>query len=127
MLPLKSRTSSPLQFYQCFLFFPYFLYSITVSKTASGSVTSELTLDKVQWEDEGIYSCLAKQVASKDEPTKQEIILEIFGKLISDLKISNSAVRRFILSFNNPEITLRNLHYLWNCNFCISCNIYGKF
>ena len=43
-------------------------------------MTSELTLDKVQWEDEGIYSCLAKQVASKDEPTKQEIILEIFGK-----------------------------------------------
>ena len=78
-----------------FLIFPYFLYSITVSKTASGSVTSELTLDKVQWEDEGIYSCLAKQVASKDEPTKQEIILEIFGKLISDLKISNNAVRRF--------------------------------
>ena len=56
-------------------------HSITVSKTASGSITSELTLDKVQWADEGIYSCLAKQVASEDEPTKQEIILEIFGKI----------------------------------------------
>ena len=57
-------------------------HSITVSKTASGSVTSELTLDRVQWVDEGIYSCLAKQVESNDEPTKQEIILEIFGKFL---------------------------------------------
>ena len=45
-------------------------------------MTSELTLDRVQWVDEGIYSCLAKQVESNDEPTKQEIILEIFGKFL---------------------------------------------
>lgn len=54
-------------------------HSITVSKTASGSVTSELTLDKVKWKDEGIYTCLAKEVGSSDDPTKQDIILEIFG------------------------------------------------
>lgn len=54
--------------------------SITVSKSASGQVTSELILDKVRWEDEGIYSCLAKQVGSQDDPTKQDINLDIFGK-----------------------------------------------
>ena len=55
-------------------------HSITVSKSASGAVTSELILDKVTWNDEGIYSCLAKEVGSKDEPTKQDIILDIYGE-----------------------------------------------
>ena len=55
-------------------------HSITVSKSASGAVTSELILDKVTWNDEGIYSCLAKEVGSEDDPTKQDIILDIYGK-----------------------------------------------
>ena len=56
------------------------LYLSTVSKSASGAVTSELILDKVTWSDEGIYSCLAKEVGSKDDPTKQDIILDIYGE-----------------------------------------------
>ena len=56
------------------------LYLSTVSKSASGAVTSELILDKVTWSDEGIYSCLAKEVGSKDDPTKQDIILNIYGE-----------------------------------------------
>ncbi len=56
-------------------------HSITVSRSASGSVSSELTLATVEWEDEGIYSCLAMEVGSTDEPTMQQIILEIYGML----------------------------------------------
>ena len=56
------------------------LYLSTVSKSASGAVTSELILDKVTWSDEGIYSCLAKEVGSEDDPTKQDIILDIYGE-----------------------------------------------
>ena len=56
------------------------LYLYTVSKSASGAVTSELILDKVTWSDEGIYSCLAKEVGSNDDPTKQDIILDIYGE-----------------------------------------------
>ena len=55
-------------------------HDITVSKSASGEVTSELILDKVKWTDEGIYTCLARQIASDDLPTKQDINLDIFGK-----------------------------------------------
>ena len=76
------------------------LYLSTVSKSASGAVTSELILDKVTWSDEGIYSCLAKEVGSKDDPTKQDIILDIYGEynkfclfytlsLIYDSKVSS--------------------------------------
>lgn len=53
--------------------------NITVSKTASGSVTSQLTLDKVEWSDAGIYSCLAKEVGSDGLPTRQDIILDIYA------------------------------------------------
>ena len=52
-----------------------------MSKSASGAVTSELILDKVTWSDEGIYSCLAKEVGSDDDPTKQDIILYIYGNV----------------------------------------------
>ena len=55
-------------------------HDITVSKSASGEVTSQLVLDKVQWQDEGVYTCLAKQVGSNDPPTKQDITLDIYGK-----------------------------------------------
>ena len=60
----------------------YFFFYFTVSKSASGAVTSELILDKVTWSDEGIYSCLAKEVGSDDDPTKQDIILDIYGKYL---------------------------------------------
>jgi hypothetical protein len=63
-------------------------HSITVSKSASGSVASELTLATVTWADEGIYSCVAKEVGSTDEPTMQEIILEIYGMKLSLLNIA---------------------------------------
>lgn len=54
-------------------------HQITVSKSASGAVSSELILTTVSWQDEGIYSCLAKEVNSDDEPTMQQIILEIYA------------------------------------------------
>ena len=38
------------------------------------------TLDKVEWSDAGIYSCLAKEVGSDGLPTRQDIILDIYGK-----------------------------------------------
>ena len=67
-------------------------HSITVSKSASGAVTSELILDKVDWKDEGIYSCLAKEVGSEDDPTKQDIMLDIYGEYIFVFWIHLNAV-----------------------------------
>ena len=57
-------------------------HHITVSKSASGAVTSELVLDQVDWNDEGTYSCLAKEVGSEDAPTQQDIMLDIYGKFV---------------------------------------------
>jgi len=65
-------------------------HAITVSKSASGAVTSELILDKVTWSDEGIYSCLAKEVGSKDDPTKQDIILDIYAAP-KHIKVTNGS------------------------------------
>ena len=46
-----------------------------------GSISIFLqTLDKVEWSDAGIYSCLAKEVGSDGQPTRQDIILDIYGK-----------------------------------------------
>ena len=63
-----------------------------MSKSASGAVTSELILDKVTWSDEGIYSCLAKEVGSDDDPTKQDIILDIYGNVAKSYIQSYGAV-----------------------------------
>jgi hypothetical protein len=46
-------------------------------------VSSELSLQVVEWKDEGTYTCLAREISSAAEgakPTKQEIMLEIYGK-----------------------------------------------
>lgn len=54
---------------------------ISVSKSADGTVSSELTIDRVSWNDGGSYSCLAREVNGDNvEPTKQDIELEIYGK-----------------------------------------------
>ena len=34
----------------------------------------------MEWSDAGIYSCLAKEVGSDGQPTRQDIILDIYGK-----------------------------------------------
>jgi hypothetical protein len=38
----------------------------------------------VGWKDEGTYTCMAREVNEKsetlDEPTKQEVLLEVYGK-----------------------------------------------
>jgi hypothetical protein len=42
-----------------------------------------LTLVVVEWKDEGIYTCLAREINSAAEgakPTKQEIMLEVYCK-----------------------------------------------
>lgn len=57
---------------------------VSVSKSADGSVSSELSLQVVEWKDEGTYTCLAREISSAAEgakPTKQEIMLEIYGKI----------------------------------------------
>lgn len=56
---------------------------ISVTKSADGSVSSELSLVVVEWKDGGTYTCLAREISSAAEgakPTKQEIIMEIYGK-----------------------------------------------
>ena len=43
------------------------------------------------WKDEGTYTCMAREVNEKsetvDEPTKQEVLLEVYGTVISKLII----------------------------------------
>ena len=60
------------------------IFQITVSKESDGTVRSELTLARVGWKDEGTYTCMAREVTSKpsedDKPTKQEVLLEVYGK-----------------------------------------------
>ena len=59
-------------------------FQITVTKSSEGTVKSELTLSRVSWEDEGTYTCLAREITNDggngDTPTKQEILLEIYGR-----------------------------------------------
>ena len=55
-----------------------------MSKESDGTVRSELTLARVGWKDEGTYTCMAREVTSEaseaDKPTKQEVLLEVYGK-----------------------------------------------
>ena len=61
------------------------MFQITVTKESDGTVRSELTLARVGWKDEGTYTCMAREVNEKsetaDEPTKQEVLLEVYGKV----------------------------------------------
>ena len=65
------------------------IFQITVSKASDGTVKSELTLARVGWKDEGTYTCMAREVTSEasesDKPTKQEVLLEVYGKSQSQL------------------------------------------
>ena len=62
---------------------------ITVTKESDGTVRSELTLARVGWKDEGTYTCMAREVtndgAKADTPTKQEVLLEVYGKELSNV------------------------------------------
>ena len=55
-----------------------------MSKESDGTVRSELTLARVSWKDEGTYTCMAREVTNNEEktdtPTKQEVLLEVYGK-----------------------------------------------
>ena len=56
-----------------------------MSKSADGSVSSELSLQIVEWKDEGTYTCSAREITSAAEgakPTRQEIMLEIYGEFL---------------------------------------------
>lgn len=54
---------------------------MSVTKTASGAVSSELALSIVDWKDAGLYTCLAREVGVEEdvEPTMQNIDLKVFG------------------------------------------------
>ena len=55
-------------------------HNIDVSKSADGTVSSQLTIKRVSWADGGTYSCLVRELNSQDPPTKQDVQLEIYGK-----------------------------------------------
>lgn len=61
---------------------------VTLEKTSDGNVSSELSLNVVGWDDEGTYTCSARarETSPGSEgslPTKQQIKLEIYGKVDS--------------------------------------------
>ena len=64
-------------------------FQITVNKESDGTVRSELTLARVGWKDEGTYTCMAREVSNNEEksdtPTKQEVLLEVYGTNVSEL------------------------------------------
>ena len=64
-------------------------FQITVNKESDGTVRSELTLARVGWKDEGTYTCMAREVSNNEEksdtPTKQEVLLEVYGMNVSEL------------------------------------------
>ena len=52
---------------------------VAVSRSANGNVTSTLTVNKVNWEDEGNYSCIAQDNASKEHIFSHTVHLHIKG------------------------------------------------
>ena len=59
------------------------MFQISVSKSADGNVSSQLSIASVSWSDGGVYSCVAKEVGGEEgaeTPTKQNILLDILGK-----------------------------------------------
>ena len=48
-----------------------------------GMSPAELKISAVEWEDAGVYSCVAKEMGkdASDGPTKQNIALNILGKI----------------------------------------------
>ena len=66
------------------------LFQITVSKSSEGTVSSELTIAEVNWDDGGLYSCVAREVVSgaggggvdvgaPAHPKMQKIFLDVFS------------------------------------------------
>ena len=65
------------------------LFQITVSKSSEGTVSSELTIAQVNWDDGGLYSCVAREVvggggrgvdvAAAAHPKMQKIFLDVFS------------------------------------------------
>lgn len=71
-------------------------HNILIEKTLLQSINSLLTIDKVELADEGIYSCLAKKVASEEEPAKQEIELRIIDYCKKLFKIKENRILKEI-------------------------------
>jgi len=60
-------------------------FQVSLEKTSDGNVSSELSLNVVGWEDEGTYTCSARETspgAENTSPTKQQIKLEIYGNFL---------------------------------------------
>ena len=68
----------------------YPFFQITVSKSSEGTVSSELTIAEVNWDDGGLYSCVAREVvgggagggvdvADPAHPKMQKIFLDVFS------------------------------------------------
>jgi len=55
-------------------------HKVKVSKSAEGVVVSELTIDRVTWEDGGTYTCLVREINAQDSLTKQDVQLEIIAE-----------------------------------------------
>ena len=66
----------------------YPFFQITVSKSSEGTVSSELTIAEVKWDDGGLYSCVAREVVGGGAgggvdvaapPKMQKIFLDVFS------------------------------------------------
>ena len=66
----------------------YPFFQITVSKSSEGTVSSELTIAEVKWDDGGLYSCVAREVVGGGggggvdvaaPPKMQKIFLDVFS------------------------------------------------
>ena len=63
---------------------PRYPFQITVSKSSEGTVSSELTIAEVNWDDGGLYSCVAREVDTRGAdvaapPKMQKIFLDVFS------------------------------------------------
>jgi len=57
-------------------------FSISVSKSSEGDVSSNLTIAEVLWEDEGVYSCVAVEKGAEgqdSQPSRQDILLDVLA------------------------------------------------
>ena len=55
-----------------------------MSKSSEGTVSSELTIAEVNWDDGGLYSCVAREVVDRGvdvaaPPKMQKIFLDVFS------------------------------------------------